>query len=134
MPEGWSEAVANSADFFRCSMGSRQAGGVLVTLLAGVAITEMLRLLRRHRTGRKKMRPDMLPHPADHAQLTKTLSEVQTLLSDIEVGPNIGAGTFGKVYKGQLKRSARKRRFLYCSGNLYCSFSASSKCRQATWR
>lgn len=73
---------------------------MLATLFAGVTITEMLLWLRKTGLGRKKS-PELLPQSADQAKLTKTLSEVRTLLSDIEMGPNIGAGTFGNVYKGQ---------------------------------
>ncbi len=50
----------------------------------------------------RNMSFNMLPQPEDHAELTRTLSEVKTLLSDIEIGPKIGAGTFGQVFKGRL--------------------------------
>ncbi len=78
----------------------RQAGSVGATFLVGAAVAEMLHWLQKIVLKRSKG-PDLLPHPADHARLTKTISEVNTLLTDIEIGPHIGAGTFGKVYKGQ---------------------------------
>lgn len=80
-----------------------KVGGIVTTVLAGVALTEMLRWLQRFGIPeRRNMRRslDLLPKPADHAKLTKTMSDLKTLLSDIEVGPSIGAGTFGIVYKG----------------------------------
>lgn len=73
---------------------------MVATLVVGAAVAEMLHWLQKLTMKRSKV-PDLLPHPADHARLTKTISEVKTLLSDIEIGPHIGAGTFGKVYKGQ---------------------------------
>jgi hypothetical protein len=87
---------------FRCSMWAK-VGGIVATLLAGVALTEMLRWLERFGIPeRRNMRRslDLLPKSADHATLTKTMSGLKTLLSDIEVGPSVGAGTFGIVYKG----------------------------------
>lgn len=77
------------------------AGGLVATLLAGMALTEVMRFIRRPRLriGRGS---DLLPRSADHAELTKTMSELKTLLSDLELGPSIGAGTFGTVYKGML--------------------------------
>lgn len=73
---------------------------MVATLVVGAAVAEMIHWLQKITMKRSKG-PDLLPHPADHARLTKTISEVKTLLSDIEMGPHIGAGTFGQVYKGQ---------------------------------
>jgi hypothetical protein len=78
------------------------AGGLVAMLLAGMALSEVTRFVRRPRLGIGKG-SDLLPRSADHASLTKTMSELKTLLSDLELGPSIGAGTFGTVYKGMLR-------------------------------
>ncbi|CAL8467290.1 g6827 [Coccomyxa elongata] len=71
--------------------------------------------------------PDLLPHPADHARLTKTISDVKTLLSDIEIGPHIGAGTFGQVYKGRWKGTSVAVKVIGHQGAGYKSNSQTSR-------
>lgn len=82
--------------------------------MVGAAAAEVMQWLVRAVKMSRGRKDELLPQPADHARLTKTLSEVETLLSDVEIGPKLGEGSFGQVYKGEAIRRE------ICMANLAC--------------
>jgi hypothetical protein len=43
----------------------------------------------------------LLPPTDDHDAFTNNVADMQGLPTEIELGPKLGAGTFGQVYRGR---------------------------------
>lgn len=54
-----------------------------------------------HAQGSRREQDELLPEFGDHDRLQASLATLKTHPGDIELGPRLGHGTFGQVYKGK---------------------------------
>lgn len=78
-------------------------------VVAGIAATLVALRLRRilcapaepAPVSRMRSVSVLLPETEDHDTFHSHLSEMQIKPTEIEIGPKLGSGTFGRVYRGE---------------------------------
>ena len=71
---------------------------IAISLLGITTVIQRSRVLKTQVWHRKQN--ELLPEFGDHDRLQASLAALKILPGDIELGPRLGHGTFGEVYKG----------------------------------
>ena len=89
--EGWKQTLNFMLDFW--------------SVLLGIAATLLLFWLRdarpRTKTSVNNQRK-LLPHTDDHDRFHSEIQALNMAPEDLEIGPILGTGTFGQVYRGEM--------------------------------
>ena len=75
------------------------------SVVAGIAATLIVSWLwgkkpRRVKTSVNSQKK-LLPHTDDHVRFHSDIQNIQMAPEDLEIGPILGSGTFGEVYRGE---------------------------------
>ncbi len=75
------------------------------SVVAGIAATLIVSWLLGNRPKRVKTsvnsQKELLPQTDDHDRFHSDIQNLQMAPEDLEIGPMLGAGTFGEVYRGK---------------------------------
>jgi hypothetical protein len=75
------------------------------SVLLGVAATLLVFWLRSARPRTKtsvNSQRKLLPHTDDHDRFHSEIQALHMVPEDLEIGPMLGTGTFGQVYRGEM--------------------------------
>ena len=75
------------------------------SVLLGIAATLLVFWLTGGRPRKKtsfKSQRKLLPHTDDHDRFHSGIQALQMAPEDLEIGPMLGTGTFGQVYRGEM--------------------------------
>ena len=83
------------------------------SVVAGIAATLVVSWLLGNRPRRLKTsvnsQKKLLPHTDDHDRFHKEIQLLEMAPEDLEIGPILGSGTFGEVYRGEQPLSIKPK-------------------------